>query len=113
MMRCDSRRFWPALRKFVKLHMDDQFPLHAMEAYILYMDKAPEEKRMMLPVEKSVYERYKRFWAVLETKAKPGMTIEKVGEEMRKDFGDTYWWYNIFGRKPIYVNGYVGHELQS
>ena len=113
MMRCDSRRFWPALRKFVKLHMDDQFPLHAMEAYILYMDKAPEEKRMMLPVEKSVYERYKQFWAVLETKAKPGMTIEKVGEEMRKDFGDTYWWYNIFGRKPIYVNGYVGHELQS
>ena len=113
MMRCDSRRFWPALRKFVKLHMDEQFPLHAMEAYILYMDKAPEEKRMMLPVEKSVYERYKRFWAVLETKAKPGMTIEKVGEEMRKDFGDTYWWYNIFGRKPIYVNGYVGHELQS
>ena len=113
MMRCDSRRFWPALRKFVKLHMDEQFPLHAMEAYILYMDKAPEEKRMMLPVEKSVYERYKQFWAVLETKAKPGMTIEKVGEEMRKDFGDTYWWYNIFGRKPIYVNGYVGHELQS
>ena len=113
MMRCDSRRFWPALRNFVKLHMDDQFPLHAMEAYILYMDKAPEEKRMMLPVEKSVYERYKQFWAALETKAKPGMTIEKVGEEMRKDFGDTYWWYNIFGRKPIYVNGYVGHELQS
>ena len=113
MMRCYSRRFWPALRNFVKLHMDDQFPLHAMEAYILYMDKAPEEKRMMLPVEKSVYERYKQFWAALETKAKPGMTIEKVGEEMRKDFGDTYWWYNIFGRKPIYVNGYVGHELQS
>jgi hypothetical protein len=113
MMRCDSRRFWPALRNFVKLHMDDQFPLHAMEAYILYMDKAPEEKRMMLPVEKSVYERYKQFWAALKTKAKPGMTIEKVGEEMRKDFGDTYWWYNIFGRKPIYVNGYVGHELQS
>ena len=113
MMRCDSRRFWPALRNFVKLHMDDQFPLHAMEAYILYMDKAPEEKRMMLPVEKSVYERYKQFWAALETKAKPGMTIEKVGEEMRMDFGDTYWWYNIFGRKPIYVNGYVGHELQS
>ena len=113
MMRCDSRRFWPALRNFVKLHMDDQFPLHAMEAYILYMDKAPEEKRMMLPVEKSVYERYKQFWAALETKAKPGMTIEKVGEEMRKDFGDTYWWYNIFGRKPIYVNDYVGHELQS
>lgn len=113
MMRCDSRRFWPSLRKYVKLHLDEEFPLHAMEAYILYMDKAPEEKRMMLPVEQSVYERYKRFWSALESKARPGMTIEAVGEEMRKDFGDTYWWYNIFGRKPLYVNGGIGHEVAS
>ena len=63
MLRCDSRRFWPSLRNYVKLHLDEQFPLHAMEAYILFMDKAPEEKRMMLPVEQSVYERYKKFWA--------------------------------------------------
>ena len=113
MMRCDSRRFWPALRNYVKLHLEEQFPLHAMEAYILYVDKAPEEKRMMLPVEQSVYERYKKFWATLESKAKPGMTIEKVGEEMREEFGDTYWWYNIFGRKPIYVNAGIGHEVAS
>ena len=113
MMRCDSRRFWPALRNYVKLHLEEQFPLHAMEAYILYVDKAPEEKRMMLPVEQSVYERYKKFWATLESKAKPGMTIEKVGEEMREEYGDTYWWYNIFGRKPINVSGRIGHEVAS
>ena len=113
MMRCDSRRFWPALRKYVKLHMEEEFPLHAMEAYILYMDKAPEEKRMMLPVEQSVYERYKQFWATLERKAKPGMAIETIGEEMRKDFGDTYWWYNIFGKKPIYRSGGIGHAVAS
>jgi hypothetical protein len=113
MLRCDSRRFWPALRSYVKLHLDEEFPLHAMEAYILYMDKAPEEKRMMLPVEQSVYERYKQFWATLERKAKPGMAIETIGEEMRKDFGDTYWWYNIFGRKPIYRSGGIGHAVAS
>ena len=113
MLRCDSRRFWASLKSYVKFHMDEQFPLHAMEAYILFMDKAPEQKRMMLPVEQSVYERYKRFWVTLESKAKPNMTIEKVGEEMRKDYGDTYWWYNIFGRKPINVTGNVGHELAS
>ena len=113
MLRCDSRRFWPALRKYVKLHLDEEFPLHAMEAYILFMDKAPEEKRMMLPVEQSVYERYKRFWATLESQAKPGMTIEKVGEEMSKEFGDTYWWYNIFGRKPISVTGKIGNETHA
>ena len=113
MMRCDSRRFWAALRNYVKLHLDETFPLHAMEAYILYMDKAPEEKRMMLPVEKSVYERYKQFWATLESHAKPGMTIEEVGEMMRADFGDTYWWYNIFGRKIPVINGNIGHEVHS
>ena len=113
MLRCDSRRYWAALRNYVKLHLDETFPLHAEEAYILYMDKAPEEKRMMLPVEKSVYERYKQFWATLESHAKPGMTIEEVGEMMRADFGDTYWWYNIFGRKIPVINGNIGHEVHS
>ena len=113
MLRCDSRRFWLALRNYVKLHLDEQFPLHAMEAYILYMDKAPEEKRMMLPVERSVYERYKQFWATLESIAKPGMTIQQVGEEMREEFGDTYWWYNIFGKKFMNLTGNIGHEVQS
>ena len=113
MLRCDSRRFWASLRNYVALHMNEEFPLHAMEAYILFIDKAPEERRMMLPVEQSVYERYKYFWEVLESKAKPGKTIEQVGEEMREEFGDTYWWYNIFGRKPINISGNVGHELQS
>ncbi len=113
LIRCDSRRFWPSLRNYVKLHLNEEFPLHAMEAYILFMDKAPEEKRMMLPVEQSVYERYKRFWVVLEEKAKPGMTVQKVGEEMRQEFGDTYWWYNIFGRKPLNLSGNIGHEVQS
>lgn len=113
MLRCDSRRFWPSLRKYVKLHLDEEFPLHAMEAYILFMDKAPEEKRMMLPVEQSVYERYKKFWDALESKAKPGMTIGKVGEEMREEYGDTYWWYNIFGRKPLNVHGKIGNETHA
>lgn len=113
MLRCDSRRFWTSLRSFVKLHMNELFPLHAQEAYILFMDKAPEEKRMMIPVEQTVYERYKRFWATLESKAKPGMTISKVGEEMREEYGDTYWWYNIFGRKPINITGKIGNEIHS
>ena len=113
MLRCDSRRFWASLRNYVKLHLDEQFPVHAMEAYILFMDKAPEEKRMMLPVEQSVYERYKQFWSTLEEKVKPGMTLEQAGEELREEFGDTYWWYNLFGRKPINIRGNIGHEVAS
>ena len=113
MLRCDSRRFRPSLRNYVKHHMDEQFPLHAMEAYILFMDKAPEAKRMMLPVEKSVYERYKKFWDALEEKAKPGMTIDAVGKEVYDEFGDTYWWYNLFGKKPLNVHGKIGNAIHS
>ena len=113
MLRCDSRRFWTSLRNFVNLHMNEQFPLHAMEAYILYMDKAPEAKRMMLPVDKFVYERYTQFWETLESKAKPGASIEKVGEEMREEYGDTYWWYNIFAKKPLNVHGKIGNETHA
>ena len=99
MLRGSARHFWAALRNYVKLHLDEEFPLHGQEAYILFMDKAPEEKRMMLPVEEGVYNRYKQFWEVLESKVKPGVTLDKVGEEIRDEWGDTYWYYNIFGRK--------------
>jgi hypothetical protein len=113
MMRCDSRRFWAALRNFVKLHMNEEFPVHAQEAYILYMDKAPEEKRMMLPVDQAIYERYKQFWEVMGQKVKPGVKLGKLAEEMREEWGDTYWYYNIFGRK--YSNAVIRqhNEVQS
>ena len=113
MLRCDSRRFWASLRKYVKLHMDEEFPLHAQEAYILFMDKAPEEKRIMIPVEQSVYNRYKQFWGALENHAMSGSSLEKVGEEMREEWGDTYWWYNIFGRKPINISGNIGNDIPA
>lgn len=62
------------------------------------MDKTPEEKRMVLPVEQSVYDCYKRFWNIPESLAKPGKTLGNISEEMREEWGDTYWYYNIFGR---------------
>ena len=99
MLRSDSRRYWPAVRKYVKMHLDEEFPLHAQEAYILFMDKAPEEKRIMLPVKQDTYDRYKQFWAVLEEQAKTTKNVAKIGEAMRPEWGDTYWWYNIFAKK--------------
>ena len=97
MIRRDSGRFWAALRNYVKMHPNDQFPLHAQEAYIMYMDKSPEEKRMMLPIEQPVYERYKKFWETLESHMKRGLQREETGTAMQGEWADTYWWYNIFG----------------
>jgi len=99
MLRCDSKRFWKSIRKFVKTHMDEEFPTHAQEAYILYMDKAPEEKRIMVPVSQEIYDRYKSFWATIEILAKSGVDPKEIPAKLSKDFGDTYWYFNIFGQK--------------
>ena len=113
MLRCDSRRFWPSLRQYVKQHMNEEFPVHAQEAYILYMDKAPEEKRMMIPVSQDIYEHYKQFWEALEQRVKPGVTLGQVAEEVRDEWGDTYWYYNIFGRQYIHSVGSKDNEIHK
>lgn len=99
MIRRDSQRFWLSLRNYVKSHKDGVFPLHAMEAYIMYMDKAPEKKRIMLPVEQDVYDRYKKFWTTLDGHFKNGTSIQDIPEKMYGEFGDTYWYYNVFAPK--------------
>lgn len=101
MIRCDSHRFWPALRNFLELHEGEMFPLHAQEAYIMYIDKAPEKKRMMVPVEQPVYNRYKQFWSDLEGLANSGLDKKDIKVRMQKGYGDTYWYYNVFGNKII------------
>ena len=99
MLRRDSRRFWASFRKFVKLHMGEAFPMAVAEAYILYMDKAPEEKRVMVPVNEDLYKRYKQFWETLGELLQSGKSREEVAEQMRLGYGDTYWYYNLFSRR--------------
>lgn len=99
MIGCNSRRFWPSLRRFLNTHQGDVFPESAQEAYILYMDKAPEEKRMMVPVSQEIYDRYKQFWTDVEKRVMSGKNLLQTGEELREQWGDTYWYYTIFGTK--------------
>ena len=135
MLRCDSRRFWASLRKYAILRADEELPAqaqdvnshhssdaeihllelpaHVQEAFLLYRDKAPEEKPIMFPINEAIYKRYKQFLKDLQSRAKPGMTVKQVGEDMRKEWGDTYWWYNIFGNKIPVINGNIGHEVHS
>ena len=113
MISCDAHRFWPSLRHYLKLHLDEDFPVHAQEAYIVYMDKAPEEKRMMIPVEEDVYNRYKQFCEALSRQMKPGKTVGQVAEEMRGEWSDTYWYYYYFGRQYSNTVGRKNSEVQS
>ena len=113
MMSCDAHRFWPSLRNYLRTHIDEDFTVHAQEAYILFIDKFPEEKRMMIPVEETVYNRYKKFCEVLERHVKPGKTIGQVAGEMREEWGDTYWYYHYFGRQYSNIVERKDSEVQS
>ena len=99
MLRRDSRRFWASFRKFIKLHMGEAFPVPVAEAYILYMDKAPEEKRVMIPINEDLYKRYKQFWEDLGKLLQSGKSREGIAEQMHLNYGDTYWYYNLFSRR--------------
>ena len=113
MISCNSQRFWPSLRKFLKMHDGENFPVHAQEAYILFMDKAPEEKRVMIPVEETVYNRYIKLLDVMAKLVKPGKTLGQVAEEMRGEWGDTYWFYYFFGRQYSNMSDRKANEIQS
>ncbi len=113
MISCDSNRFWPSLRKYLKMHDGEIFPVHAQEAYILFMDKAPEEKRVMIPVEETVYNRYIKLLDVMAKLVKPGKTLGQVAEEMRGEWGDTYWFYYFFGRQYSNMSDRKANEIQS
>ncbi|MBR6852995.1 MAG: hypothetical protein IKM78_03685 [Prevotella sp.] len=113
MLRCDAHRFWPSLRNYLNLHIGEDFPLHAQEAYIFFIDRFPEEKRMMIPVEENVYNRYKQFCKSLTEHVKPGKTLGEAAKEMHSEWGDTYWYYNIFGRQYSHIVERKGSEVQS
>ena len=113
MIRCDSHCFWPSLRNYLKLHEGEDFPVHAQEAYIVFTDKAPEERRMMIPVEETIYNRYKKFLEAMARHVKPGKTIGTLAEEMRGEWGDTYWYYYFFGRQYSNIVDRKENEVAS
>lgn len=101
MVRCDSHLFWDRLRQYLKLHIGEEFPLHAQEAFIIFTDKAPEEKKLRIPVSQDVYNRYKKFWETLEKHMKSGKSKDDIKESMKAEYGDTYWYFNIFANKIL------------
>ena len=113
MLRCESHCFWSSLRNYLKMHDGEDFPEHAQEAYIMFTDKAPEEKRMMIPVEETIYNRYKKFSEAMTKLVKPGKTIGQVAEEMRGEWRDTYWYYYFFGRQYSNIVDRKVNEVQS
>ena len=96
MVKRSPQFFWPSLRHYLSSHVGDNFPLHVQEAYILFMDKAPEQKRMMVPVDESIYYRYVKFWEAMAKVVKPGLKLKDIEGDIRKDWGDTYWYYYVF-----------------
>ena len=56
---------------------------------------------MMMPVSQEIYDRYQDFWDTLEPLVRSGVDKNSIPAKMHEEFGDTYWYFNLFGRKIV------------
>lgn len=91
--------FWPAFLAYAAFYPGNTLPQHYQEAYCLFMEIAPQELPFKINLSKSTIDRYRRFRAEMVNYSQQGASNEKQKELMRKDWGGTYWWHHIYGRK--------------
>lgn len=95
----EPSRFWSALYNYGLQFKGKVLPLHVQEAYVMYRDKFPAENfPFEVKVNSTVEERYQRYWNMGVKYAKQGKNQQLIGEALREKWGDTYWWFNSFGR---------------
>ena len=99
MLTCNPNDFWPSMYDYVYTHKSNTIPTQYEEAYCLFQDKTGVKFPFELKISPATQERYQSFWDAGNNYARCGMNEDAVREAMREDWGETYWWFNAFGRK--------------
>lgn len=95
----DIQLFWPKFFLYASLHQGDEMPIHYQEAAFLYGNLEHEVDITSMPFDKQkIIERYASFNQMSQQLLASKMTVEQVGEAMRSNFGDTFWWFYFFCR---------------
>lgn len=95
----DAAKFWPAFVSYVATHKGQPLPKAYQEAYVMFEEMRPVEMSFNVDVPPTVRQNYHNFWAEGQGYAHQGMTKEQVAEMMLTNWGNTYWWFNAFGRE--------------
>lgn len=96
----DIQTFWRQFFLYVKLHPGAQIPIHYQEAAYLYGIVEPQTMDTShMPFDKEkIVGRYAAFTQRTQQLLQMGMNEKEVGEAVKAEFGDTYWWSYYFVR---------------
>ncbi len=95
----DIQLFWPRFFAYATMHENESMPIHYQEAAYLYghlehgvaIDKMPFN-------EERIVKRYEAFQNATQRLLRNGLSSPEVGEQVKSQFGDTFWWFYFFCR---------------
>lgn len=93
----DIDRFWKRFFQYATLHINEPMPIHYQEAAFLYgnLEKKVDISRMPFDRDR-IIGRFANFQRATGMYAREGMSVEQMGEAMKPEFGDTFWWFYFF-----------------
>lgn len=93
----DINRFWTRFFQYASLHIKEPMPIHYQEAAFLYGNLEKTVDISHMPFDKDrILGRFANFQRATQMYAREGMSVEQMGEAMKPEFGDTFWWFYFF-----------------
>lgn len=93
----DIAVFWPRFYNYASLHEKENMPIHYQEAAYLYGHLEDKVDISNMPFDKEkIVKRYDEFQNRTQSLLRNGLTSEEVGEAVKSEFGDTFWWFYFF-----------------
>ncbi len=92
----NNELFWPRFMNYGILHEGQAIPRHYLEAAYLFgnLDNSPIFDDLQFDM--AMVQNYSNFQLSIYNLKEKGYTEKEMAEEMKKNFGKTYWWYYYF-----------------
>ena len=88
--------FWPRFFQYATLHNGKDMPIHYQEAAYLYGNLEKSVQINNMPFDRKVVNRYLQFSNQTQAYIEKGLNDEQIAEIMKRNFGDTFWWFYFF-----------------
>ena len=106
MISKDIQNFWPRYMQYLSMHKGEKVPAAYQQAACLYShlepQTAPDSSKYDLGIAKETREAFSQFLVTSQQLVKSGMPSEAVGDNMKSQFGSTFWWTYFFVRDSKY-----------
>lgn len=94
----DPKSFWKSFYCYELSHKGKKLPKNYEEAYCLFSKKYPVNLPIQVSISPEVEENFRAFMEAGSRYANMGFSEEGVADALKDTWGDTYWWFNAFGR---------------